>query len=190
MRQASAPASAALSDCRDMVELQRMFCNLQCSVKHAYKPEAFVRMFDIDPTVQQDVQEFWTKLVDHFAGVGARSDHLAPALRDVLAGVFRGERVNVSTCLTCEGCTRTPDVFFDLQVPIVGGGGTLEGCLAAMMLRDELKGDNKYFCERCGVKKDGTRHMELVALPPVLTLQLCSAVGNADMDVSHRRPCE
>ena len=51
-----------------------------------------------------------------------------------------------------------------------------------MLCKEELAGDNQYFCEFCGKKADATRQLCLQQLPPYLCLSLQRFVF--DMKVS------
>lgn len=54
----------------------------------------------------------------------------------------------------------TPSWFWG---PVV----TLEDCLAAFFVADELKGDNMYSCERCKKLRNGVKYCKVLRLPEV-----------------------
>ena len=52
------------------------------------------------------------------------------------------------------------------------GKKTLVDCLNDYLSKEVLDGNNQYFCENCGEKRDATRCVKLKKLPPVLNLSL------------------
>ena len=48
----------------------------------------------------------------------------------------------------------------------------MEHSAAAALARDELTGDNQYYCEVCACKRDADRQMALRSAPPYLCLSL------------------
>ncbi|XP_005625298.1 ubiquitin carboxyl-terminal hydrolase 20 [Canis lupus familiaris] len=59
----------------------------------------------------------------------------------------------------------TPSWFWG---PVV----TLEDCLAAFFVADELKGDNMYSCERCKKLRNGVKYCKVLRLPEILYIHL------------------
>lgn len=161
------------ADCADMAALQRMFAHLQLSTSKSYNPADFIRMFAIDPSTQQDVQEFWSVLMSHFENILQQSTHLPPPLQNLIGTMFKGKRKSTVFCSCCgKESAGVEEAFIDLQCTIAGFP-TLEESLASQMQRDELVEDNQYECYHCGsVKRDATRHTQLTLLPQVLNLQL------------------
>jgi ubiquitin carboxyl-terminal hydrolase 48 len=51
-------------------------------------------------------------------------------------------------------------------------GTSLEDRLAHSLSDERLEGDNQYFCQACGIKRDATRSAEITSLPPVLHFSL------------------
>ena len=59
-----------------------------------------------------------------------------------------------------------------LQPCVIVGIQTLTAMQADMLCKEELSGDNQYYCDYCGKKADATRQMCLQQLPPYLCLSL------------------
>lgn len=51
-------------------------------------------------------------------------------------------------------------------------GTSLEDRLAHSLSDERLEGDNQYFCQSCGTKRDATRSAEITNLPPILHFSL------------------
>ena len=55
---------------------------------------------------------------------------------------------------------------------IMQGHKSLDDCLQDFTKKERLDGDNQYLCGTCNGKRDATRCVRLLELPPVLNLQL------------------
>lgn len=144
-------------------------------------PQPLMSALQLDHTVQQDGQEFMklflTLLESRFA------DHAV--LRGTIQGLLRGRAGYETVCLDCgkpsESSLRE-DSFYELDVP-VRGYSSLNESLSSLLGAEILCGDNQYFCERCGGKRDARRQLRVRALPPLLCLSLQRFVF--DMVVSY-----
>lgn len=76
-----------------------------------------------------------------------------------------------SCCQPSAGSSRVQEGYeLLLQVQ---GFKTLEDSMASALAAEELVGDNRYSCERCGgAKRDADRQMVLRSVPPYLCLSL------------------
>jgi len=93
---------------------------------------------------------------------------------------FRGEFCYSTTCADCgqrSASSANKYPFYELELNV---RPTLHAALAEYIQKDELCGDNQYLCEVCNGKRDATRQIELLALPPVLTLQLLRFVYDVE----------
>ena len=73
----------------------------------------------------------------------------------------------------CRGCDHTYDreeSFLSLSLPV--NSRKLEESLKEFVKGDLLEGDNAYFCEKCGEKRDTLKRMCIKTLPPVLVVHL------------------
>ena len=73
----------------------------------------------------------------------------------------------------CRGCDHTYDreeSFLSLSLPVKSK--RLEESLKEYVKGDWLEGDNAYFCEKCGEKRDTLKRMCIKTLPPVLVVHL------------------
>jgi len=92
-------------------------------------------------------------------------------VRNVVRSQFRGKYAYVTTCSHCHWESERPTDFDELDLALQGNK-TLEDCLDEYVKVERLDGDNQYLCEECKVKRDVTRCVRLLKLPPVLNLQL------------------
>ena len=159
-------------------QLQLLFAQLQHSVISCYDPAALTEALSLDTGVQQDAQEF-NKLLLTFL-----EDQLRPskddALRELVPSHFRGEFCYSTTCADCgqrSASSANKYPFYELELNV---RPTLHAALAEYIQKDELCGDNQYLCEVCNGKRDATRQIELLSLPPVLTLQLLRFVYDVE----------
>ena len=161
------PEEIAIEVC---TQLQLLFAQLQHSIIDCYDPAALTEALSLDTGVQQDAQEF-NKLLLTFLEEQLKPSE-DPELRELVPHHFRGEFCYSTTCTDCgqrsaSSANKCP--FYELELNV---RPTLYAALAEYVQKAELCGDNQYLCEVCDGKRDATRQIELLALPPVLTLQL------------------
>ncbi len=84
----------------------------------------------------------------------------------MFGGIFLDQKI-------CRGCEHTYDreeSFLSLSLPV--SSRKLEESLKEFVKGDLLEGDNAYFCEKCGEKRDTLKRMCIKTLPPVLMVHL------------------
>jgi ubiquitin carboxyl-terminal hydrolase 48 len=148
-----------------MVELQRVFANLELTIQTSYNPVRFVDALSLSHDIQQDGQEFcklFTSILERqLSGVG-----------DVnMMHECRGKYFYQTTCDVCSTPSVRDSVFDELELQIKGMK-TLEACLEAYFRPESLCGANRYHCDHCDDKRDARREIKLRTLPSVLNLHL------------------
>ncbi|XP_022660055.1 ubiquitin carboxyl-terminal hydrolase 48-like isoform X2 [Varroa jacobsoni] len=147
--------------------LQLVFARLLKSPKDTVDPTAFVEFLGLDIDYQQDASELadllFTRIVEQLRMYPDQS------LASELEEVFRGELVNVVECQLCNGARRSRDVFFRLNLNIQGVR-SIQQCLRALGQKKNM--DCEFRCYTCSGTGGAASYEELVALPPVLNLQL------------------
>lgn len=84
-------------------------------------------------------------------------------------------KVKVEEHLQCNECTYIQSgetYLISLPLPLLRASNTLEECFRAFFELQELDGDDKCFCERCGEKTPSKQGLKLIHLPPVVCVHL------------------
>jgi len=104
---------------------------------------------------------------------------------------FGGQLVSILKCGTCGHTSNCFDPFLDLSLPIpeqsqvketeagVGGASAAKGqpvhlqdCFRAFCVTETLDGENMYMCETCGCRREASKQLRLVRLPPILVVHI------------------
>ena len=134
-------------------------------------PTDFICKLGLNPSVQQDAQEFSKLFVSLLENSLAHQSKVN--IRSMIQRQFRGEYAYVTKCLTCNRESVRPSDFYELDLALAGNKNlTVEKCLEDFLRVERMVGDEKYHCEGCGSKQEATRCCKLRELPPVLNLQL------------------
>jgi ubiquitin C-terminal hydrolase len=150
--------------------LKELFLEMQQGPATPVDPAPLATALQLDHAVQQDGQEFMklllTLLEHRFAS--------QPNLHGVIQNLFRGQSGYETLCMTCntpsESSSRS-DNFYELDVP-VRGFKSLDASLTSLLSPEILEGDNQFSCDRCAMKRDATRRLQVRSLPPMLCLSL------------------
>ena len=147
--------------------LQHLFASLQHSSLACYDPARLTEALSLDTGVQQDAQEF-NKLLLTFLEEQLQLSP-APELQRLVPSLFRGHSCYSTVCVRCSrpsesSSTRYP--FYELELNV---RPTLHAALEEYVQTEHLEGVE---CAHCAAKHDATRAIELLEIPPVLTLQL------------------
>ncbi|KAL6953118.1 Ubiquitin carboxyl-terminal hydrolase 26, partial [Sarracenia purpurea var. burkii] len=153
-------------------QLARLFAQLHGSKKAFVDSAPFIKTLELDNGVQQDSHEFLTLLFSLLERCLSCSN--VTKARTIVQDLFRGSVSHVTTCLKCgkdsEASLKMED-FYELELN-VKGLKSLDGSLDDYLSVEELRGDNRYYCESCATRVDATRSIKLRSLPAVLNFQL------------------
>jgi len=149
--------------------LQALFAMMQFTKRKFVDPADFICKLGLNPSVQQDAQEFSKLFVSLLEDSLAHQKQVS--VRTMIQKQFRGEYAYVTTCQTCLKESVRPSHFYELDLALAGNK-TIADCLADFLKVERMTGDEKYFCENCCSKQEATRCCKLRELPPVLNLQL------------------
>eukprot|EP01052_Picozoa_sp_SAG31_P006432 SAG31_NODE_296_length_18227_cov_39.663173_5_plen_598_part_00 len=151
-------------------QLQKMFVFLQEGHAASFTPTDFINAARIDSSYQQDVSEFLKMMLSQ----------IEKELRDttqakLIQKTFQGFQRHVTKCSRCghlSARSAQKQAFYELQL-FPAAEIDLEDSLRDLLAREQLTGDNRYFCERCESKEDAERFIELEELPDSLCIQVC-----------------
>ncbi|XP_047513135.1 ubiquitin carboxyl-terminal hydrolase 2-like isoform X2 [Pieris napi] len=88
--------------------------------------------------------------------------------------IFVGQLKSTLRCTYCKHDSVTFDPFWDLSLPIPSRTGTLklQQCLQHFVKEEELDGDEKPTCSKCGVRRKCLKWFTVQKFPQVLVLHL------------------
>jgi len=153
-----------------VASLQALFAMMQYTRRRFVDPADFITKLGLNPSVQQDAQEF-SKLFISLLEDSLAHQSSVP-VKTMIQKQFRGEYAYVTTCQACRRESVRPSHFYELDLALAGGNKTVADCLKDFLKVERMTGDEQYYCEGCQRKQDAERCCRLVELPPVLNLQL------------------
>ena len=92
--------------------------------------------------------------------------------KSLVVDLFQGQLRNTCRCNKCEHTNIRFEPFMYLSLPISDSCQTLQDCLDLYISTDELKGENRWYCEKCKKHRDGTKKIDLWITPPILIVHL------------------
>ena len=152
-----------------VASLKALFAMIQFTKRKFVDPADFIGKLGLNPTVQQDAQEFSKLFISLLEN--SLASQSSTSVRTMVQRQFRGEYMYVTTCQKCLNESLRPSHFYELDLHITGNK-TIEACLKDFTKVETMTGDEKYYCAVCCSKQDATRCCQLTELPPVLNLQL------------------
>ncbi|CAO1639067.1 unnamed protein product [Sympodiomycopsis kandeliae] len=84
---------------------------------------------------------------------------------------FGGKLRSRVTCLSCKHNSDTFETMLDLSLDI-RKSNTLRDALDLFTAQDELRGSEKYKCEKCNRLSNANKYYRIASCPPVLTIHL------------------
>ncbi|XP_014249269.1 ubiquitin carboxyl-terminal hydrolase 48-like isoform X1 [Cimex lectularius] len=149
--------------------LQLLFALMQFSRQKSIDPSGFIRSLNLEPSMQQDAQEFSKLFISLLEdNLGQQSN---PLVQNLIVNNFRGEYSYITRCSNCMKESVSPSMFYELELN-VKGNKTLHESLQEFLKEEYLDGTNMYSCRYCQDKQEASRFIRLDKLPPVLNLQL------------------
>uniref|UniRef100_A0A8C4TPI2 Ubiquitin carboxyl-terminal hydrolase 47-like n=1 Tax=Erpetoichthys calabaricus TaxID=27687 RepID=A0A8C4TPI2_ERPCA len=120
---------------------------------------------------QQDLEEFFQMVIN------------AINVEDVRK-VYEVALLDSLTCLRCNTETTTTLSYLDISLPLsMDSSAQLEGVLQHFLEEEDMKGEDKPFCEKCKTKQVMRKKSSFVTLPQVLVIHLNRFV----YDIQHQR---
>lgn len=92
--------------------------------------------------------------------------------KSLIVDLFQGQLRNTCRCNVCGHQNIRFEPFMYLSLPIADSCETLQDCLDLYISVDELRGENRWYCEKCKKHRDGTKKIDLWILPPILIVHL------------------
>ncbi|XP_041079029.1 ubiquitin carboxyl-terminal hydrolase puf-like isoform X1 [Polyodon spathula] len=151
-----------------LFHLKKMFQNLEdkkCKVETTGVTRS-LGMMDSDVWVQQDVAEFFRKILNEVSNESPVSEN------------YQSTVINSTKCLKCETEASDNNRYLDISLPLNTSDHStcitysLENGLRDFLKSELLEGDNQSYCDKCKMKTDTETRYYFQSLPRILTLHL------------------
>uniref|UniRef100_A0A146KSM3 Ubiquitin carboxyl-terminal hydrolase 48 n=2 Tax=Lygus hesperus TaxID=30085 RepID=A0A146KSM3_LYGHE len=149
--------------------LQLLFVLLQFGKQRTLDPKDFIQALDLEPSIQQDAQEFSNLFITLFEETLSHQSN--PKVKNFISDNFQGEYSYITRCSKCLKESDRHSLFYELELN-VKGNKSLQESLREFLKEEKMEGDNMYSCSECKMKQEATRFIRLDKLPPVLNFQL------------------
>lgn len=176
------------SHVRPIDGLQTLFTLLQFSKRSAIQPpDTFlsVRPPGFLPGLQHDSSEYMGYLLDIIheqekARLGSSGDQPGSSTT-IVQHTFGGQAITTNRCHTCLGESVQTDSFRDIQLsfPICNSpaanrsdSNSVQALLEFYLQPEQLCGENRYWCDRCGALSNAERSLQVTQTPRHLILTL------------------
>ena len=154
-------------------QLQRLFTQLQIGSRSFVKTKDLSSSFDWDVaelTIQQDIQEFFTVLLD---AIEQSDIEKQINVREIFGGLV----VDSIKCKVCGNGSRREELFLNISLPINDPftqtcNSSLEMALENYLKPEILADSNSYACETCNKRVEARKGLSFERLPLMLTFQL------------------
>lgn len=151
-------------------QIQQVLGHLLESKLQYHEPERFWKVFKLwGQTVnireQQDAFDFFQALIDQIDEHLKRNGKLEIFKRK-FQGIFSDQKI----CKDCPHRYEREEAFLALNLTVKNA--TLQDSLDQFVKGELLEGDNAYFCDKCGEKRNTMKRMCIKTLPPLLCIQL------------------
>ncbi|XP_078041593.1 ubiquitin specific protease 47 [Augochlora pura] len=156
-------------------QLQKLFLNLQTSMRSAVETTALTKSFGWDSTEawqQHDIQELCRVMFD-----ALEQKFINTEQADLINRFYEGTMTDYVKCLECGTEKSREDTFLDIPLPVRPFGSnvaynSVEEALRAFVQHETLEGSNQYYCEKCNKKCDAHKGLKFIKFPYLLTLHL------------------
>ncbi|XP_024942209.1 ubiquitin carboxyl-terminal hydrolase 47 isoform X2 [Cephus cinctus] len=156
-------------------QLQKLFLNLQTSMKSAVETTSLTKSFGWDSTEawqQHDIQELCRVMFDALEQKFKNTEQA-----DLINRLYEGKMIDYVKCLECSTEKSREDTFLDIPLPVRPYGSnvaynSVEEALRAFVQPETLDGNNQYHCEKCNKKCDAHKGLKFTKFPYLLTLHL------------------
>lgn len=149
--------------------LQLIFAQMQFGNQATINPLLFVNSLNIDISIQEDSEEFQNYLITFCHKKFNSQSNVS--VRDMVKDNFFGEYNSVTICLNCKTESVTSSQFREICLNIKCHK-TVTDSLQEYFEKENMTGDDKYFCNKCNNKQDATRQIVLTSLPNLIHLKL------------------
>ncbi|XP_060555692.1 ubiquitin carboxyl-terminal hydrolase 24-like isoform X1 [Ruditapes philippinarum] len=151
-------------------QIQQVFGNLMDSRLQYHEPEKFWKVFKLwgDPVnirEQQDAFDFFQALIDQIDEQLKKSGK-----EEIFKKKFQGIFTDQKICKDCPHRYEREETFTALNLTVKNA--TLQDSLDQFVKGELLEGDNAYYCEKCGEKRNTIKRMHIKSLPPTLCIHL------------------
>uniref|UniRef100_A0A8R1HMG9 Ubiquitinyl hydrolase 1 n=1 Tax=Caenorhabditis japonica TaxID=281687 RepID=A0A8R1HMG9_CAEJA len=155
-----------------LVELQRVFAQLNFSRCQAIVPFGLWREFRFEPDMplntkqHHDAIDFYSILLDKCDNVLKKLE-LPPLFQNRFFGKYSYEKI----CYGCWHRYKSPDEEFNC-ISLALSGDNLEEAIENFLAAHVMEGENAYYCEKCDEKKTTLNRSSFMELPSTMTIQL------------------
>nr|XP_022915816.1 ubiquitin carboxyl-terminal hydrolase 47 [Onthophagus taurus]XP_022915817.1 ubiquitin carboxyl-terminal hydrolase 47 [Onthophagus taurus]XP_022915818.1 ubiquitin carboxyl-terminal hydrolase 47 [Onthophagus taurus] len=156
-------------------QLQKLFLNLQTSIKSAVETTDLTHSFGWDLQAaweQHDIQELCRVMFDALEQTFKNTKQ-----SNLINDLYEGKMLDYVKCLECSTEKSREDTFLDIPLPVRPFGSSvaytsIEEALRGFVQPETLEGNNQYFCEKCNKKCDAHKGLKFIKFPYLLTLHL------------------
>ncbi|XP_046339329.2 ubiquitin carboxyl-terminal hydrolase 24-like isoform X2 [Haliotis rufescens] len=151
-------------------QMQQIFGHMMESRLQYHEPEKFWSVFKlwgqtINVREQQDAFDFFQAIIDQV------DEHMKKTGKDeIFKKKFQGIFSDQKICKDCPHRYEREEAFIALNLTVKNA--TLQDSLDQFVKGELLEGDNAYYCEKCGEKRNTIKRMCIKTLPPLLCIQL------------------
>ncbi|XP_070196439.1 ubiquitin carboxyl-terminal hydrolase 24-like isoform X2 [Littorina saxatilis] len=151
-------------------QVQQVFGHLMESRLQYHEPERFWSVFKlwgqtINVREQQDAFDFFQAITDQI------DEHMKKiGKEEIFKSKFQGKFSDQKICKDCPHRYEREEDFIALNLTVKNA--TLQDSLDQFVKGELLEGDNAYFCEKCGEKRNTIKRMCIKTLPSLLCIQL------------------
>ncbi|XP_044732620.1 ubiquitin carboxyl-terminal hydrolase 35 isoform X2 [Chrysoperla carnea] len=171
---------------RPIEGLQSLFALLQFSKRSAVQPPdalLSIRPPGFLPGLQHDSSEYMGYLLDtlheqekpqHAARFNSNEGAQSASLT-IVQRTFGGQAITTYSCNTCGGESVQTDPFRDIQLsfPVnASRDNSVQALLEFYLEPEQLCGENRYWCDRCGALSNAERILRVTQCPKHLILTL------------------
>jgi ubiquitin carboxyl-terminal hydrolase 12/46 len=122
-------------------------------------------------TIVENLQKKNNKVVTPQTPTQPETDTDQKKKRTWVHEIFEGVMTNETRCICCENVTSREEDFLDLSID-VSQNSSLTHCLRNFSSVETLRGNNKFYCDRCNSLQEAQKTIKIKKLPRVLAIQL------------------
>ncbi|CAG8616951.1 1281_t:CDS:10 [Funneliformis mosseae] len=191
-------ASTTKSKTSTIYQLQLCFACMIFSKKSYFSPSALLETLPswLNNGRQQDCHEFLKQIEEESKKTSNKQLRLESEeegistvledMTDVPISPFGGKMENIIMCMECGKKSKTKEGFHDLSLSLkvdTSDNLSFSDLLSGFLSDEDLKGENQYFCERCGGLRDAKKLTRIITPPRYLILSL----NRFEYDVKYAR---
>ncbi|CAI2185350.1 15485_t:CDS:10 [Funneliformis geosporum] len=191
-------ASTTKSKTSTIYQLQLCFACMIFSNKSYFSPSALLETLPswLNNGRQQDCHEFLKQIEEESKKssnkklrLESEEEEISPVhedMKNIPISPFGGKMENIIMCLECGKRSKTKEGFHDLSLSLkvdTSDNLSFSDLLSEFLSDEDLKGENQYYCEKCGGLRDAKKLTRIITPPRYLILSL----NRFEYDVKYAR---